>query len=196
MHVCRTGAIVTVAAAEHHGVRLDIVGQQQVASPLLTLNQHSHSIQPKCLPDGRVAILERSGGITHVLRPGSDMAEVLTPIVPEMGTIRKVRTESPAVLNVFYADMAVASFEDIYLIVGRYSLTNGAPVYRIGKGGAVIQSLRYQLPTFRDEENSQNPSGYMGGSKIGVAGDRVFPVSSTGKVAAYRVKTRTNQNGR
>jgi hypothetical protein len=185
IRICQAKGDLILFAAEDRGVHVEVLSSNPVSELFIPLHQRSRTLAASCFPAGGAVLLERGSGVLHVIDAASGRATTAKPTLPEFAASTALRREHPALRNVVFAGIAAGSKRDLYLIAGRYKLTDGARVLRTATDGSTLQPVTYSLPTFEDERNSQNPTGYMSPSKIGLFDSRLFLVSTTGKVAFY-----------
>lgn len=137
------------------------------------------------LPNGKLAVIEKTGGVVHIVDPAKGIESSFSP--PVSGAPRGRSDRGRAALgNVVFSSVAATSSGSIYLTTGRYRLSTGAPLVISDAEGKPLESIRCSLPTFDTERSPGNPKGFMPASKIAIVGSFIVLASSTGKVGIYQ----------
>ena len=139
------------------------------------------------LPQGRVAVLNKSEGVIHTAVLGSGSVSLLTPVIP--GAAPPHRDGSfvhpHPHLSVPFSDIAAGPDDSIALLPGSYRLSEGAPIYLFSMSGTLTGSFRCNLPTLASQISKENPRGYIAPTYIATAGKQLVLVSGRGQVALY-----------
>jgi hypothetical protein len=173
-----SGAVLTVATTET-GLAFAAVGSESTPLASVALRQTSSRLIVLPLPDGRMAVVEPTPGVVHLvdLRRSSEVA--LRPRVPEMQWLATLPPGNHT-MNAAFGDGVSAPDGQIFLLLGHYKLLEGIAVVAFHMNGNLFQTVRYKVPRFPNEPELMNPSSmaiYKGATMVLVSGD--------GKVAEY-----------
>jgi hypothetical protein len=131
------------------------------------------------LPDGRVAIVEKTAAVVHLvdLQRGTEV-----PVMPRVPEMQWLATLAPGdyARNVAFGDAVAGPDGRIFLLLGHYKSAEGAAVVSFHMNGNLFETIRYRVP--RVSENAE----FMVPSYLTVyGGDTMVMVSGDGKVAEY-----------
>lgn len=154
-------------------------GPRRVMS--IDLSQPTRRPMMACLPDGRVALVERTAGVVHVVDPALGSVSSFTPDMSRWAN----RKSGPLGSPVIFSSVAASSDGKLLVTLGHYRLPDGAPVLGFDANGRLTDTWRCYLPAFESQKNPQNPEGYMAPSKVAVNGSLLVLASISGKIAYY-----------
>jgi len=177
--LCAAGDTVLTVAATPTGLALAGVGSESSPLASVTLSRSTSRLSALSLPDGRVAAVEPTAGVVHLIDLQRASEVPVRPRVPEMQWLATLPPGNRT-MNAVFGDAAVAPSGQICLLLGHYRLSEGAAVVSFHMNGNLFQTIRYKLPDF------PNGSGLMAPSSMAIyEGTTMVLAGGDGKVAEY-----------
>ncbi|MGO4880574.1 MAG: hypothetical protein ACLP59_07110 [Bryobacteraceae bacterium] len=131
------------------------------------------------LPDGRVAVVEKTAAVVHLvdLQRGTE-----APVMPRVPEMQWLATLAPGdhMRNVAFGDGVASPDGRIFLLLGHYKSAEGAAVVSFHMNGNLFETIRYRVPRLSEGAEFMVPS-YL----TVYSGDTMVMVSGDGKVAEY-----------
>jgi hypothetical protein len=178
--ICSVGPTSVALTATASGVDVSSLDSQHQKRVSFALREPRRPFATVGLPDGRLAVVERTAGVVHFVHLEQQSEASFMPRVPEMAWLGTIRS-SNSLRNVAFADVAAAPDGTLYLLLGNYRLTEGAPVVSFHMNGNVAETKRYELP-----RSERVPDERMIPTHITVSdASTLILVSARGKVAVY-----------